>query len=349
VQLYLDGKVFEVKDMAVVKNNTSLVEFDLRLYEAGKHNLAIGNTDHAEIEIKGEKPALVFEELTLTDYQVLKDEPNKVSAIARNLNNIPQTVDANLYMDDKLVESKKLELNPGETKPITFIVSPEIGVHKIRVGNSNVVELLVQDFTVVNMSETDLREHCSAKAKPFEITTDKNKNSFRIQAGGSDFFHAEDSYASVFMKELKGDFVATVKIKQFGNRTHEWFRAGLYARNDISQSFDTKPGSKGSFLMFGTPGRAGIHYDEFANGCMHKANSQNLPENIELPYWLKLERHGNYFVGSISLDGENWINEKRSADIPGLKEEIDLGLAAGSPDQIPYWVDFEDWVVKVAK
>jgi regulation of enolase protein 1 (concanavalin A-like superfamily) len=101
--------------------------------------------------------------------------------------------------------------------------------------------------------------------------------------------------------------------------------------------------------MFGTPGRAGVNYDEFANGCMHKASSQNLPEDVKFPYWLKLERHGDYFVGSISLDGENWINEKRSEDIPGLEKEIDLGLAAGSPDQIPYWVDFEDWTVKVAK
>ena len=82
---------------------------------------------------------------------------------------------------------------------------------------------------------------------------------------------------------------------------------------------------------------------------MHKASSQNLPEDVKFPYWLKLERHGDYFVGSISLDGENWINEKRSEDIPGLAEAIDLGLAAGSPDQIPYWVDFEDWTIKVAK
>ena len=101
--------------------------------------------------------------------------------------------------------------------------------------------------------------------------------------------------------------------------------------------------------MFGTPGRAGINYDEFANGCMHKASSQNLPENVNFPYWLKLERHGNYFVGSISLDGEVWINEKRSNEIPGLEKEIDLGLAAGSPDKKQYWVEFEDWEVKVAK
>ncbi len=356
VQLYLDGKVFEIRDVPVIHGNSVQISFNLRLYDEGSHQLAIGSTDYKEIIIKGSKPAVVFEKLKLSDYQVLKGEKVLVRVIATNLKNSKQDVQANLFIDNRLKKSipsrqtgMKYELSPGESMPIEFLVSPEIGVHQIRIGNSNVAELTVQDFTLIDFAKSDLSEYCSAKAKPYEINADKVQNTYRIKAGGSDFYHAEDSYASVFLKKIKGDFVATVKIKQFGDRTHEWFRAGLFARNDISQSFDTKPGSKGSFLMFGTPGRAGVNYDEFANGCMHKANSQNLPENVAFPYWLKLERHGNYFVGYISLDGENWINEKRSANIPGLAEDIDLGLAAGSPDQIPYWVDFEDWTVKVAK
>lgn len=349
VQLYLDGKVYEVKDVPVVKNNSVQLGFDVRLFDAGPHQLAIGSTDYQEIVIEGDKPAVVFEDLSLSDQQVLNGEKVRIKATARNLKSSSQNIKAELYVGDNLVESKSLKLESEEIKSVDFEISAEIGMHNIRIGNSNVVELKVQDFKTINLAKSDLSEYCSAKAKPFEINANKKKNSYKIKAAGSDFFHAEDSYASVYMKKLKGDFVATVKVNQFGERTHEWFRAGLFARNDIAKSFDTQPGSKGSFLMFGTPGRAGVNYDEFANGCMHKASSQNLPENTELPYWLKLERHGNYFVGSISLDGENWINEKRSADIPGLKESIDLGLAAGAPDQIPYWVEFVDWKIKVAK
>ena len=102
-------------------------------------------------------------------------------------------------------------------------------------------------------------------------------------------------------------------------------------------------------LLFGTPGRAGINYDEFGNGCMHKASSQNLPEDVEFPIWLKLSRHGNQFTGSISLDGQNWINERRTGEIPGLAKAIDLGLAAGAPDKKQYRVEFADWTIKVAK
>ena len=82
---------------------------------------------------------------------------------------------------------------------------------------------------------------------------------------------------------------------------------------------------------------------------MHKASSQNLPEDLEFPIWLKLVRHGNQFTGSISLDGLTWINELRSNDIPGLAEAIDLGLAAGAPDKKQYWVEFKDWEIKVIK
>jgi regulation of enolase protein 1 (concanavalin A-like superfamily) len=195
----------------------------------------------------------------------------------------------------------------------------------------------------------EIHQYCSVKAKPFEIEADSKANRFKITASGSDFYHAEDSYAAAYIKAIKGDFVATVKISQFGDRTHEWFRSGLFVRNDISQSFDVQPGSKGSVLVFGTPGRAGIEYDEFANGCMHKASSQNLPENSKTPIYLKIVRHGNSFSGYISLDGKNWIVERHTADIPGIADAVDLGLAAGGPDKRQYWVEFKDWKIAVAK
>ena len=50
---------------------------------------------------------------------------------------------------------------------------------------------------------------------------------------------------------------------------------------------------------FGSTGRAGINYDEFGDGCMHKASSENIPENIDVPIWLKLVRHGNSFTGTL--------------------------------------------------
>ena len=90
-------------------------------------------------------------------------------------------------------------------------------------------------------------------------------------------------------------------------------------------------------------------YDEFANGCMHKASSENLPENAATPIYLKLVRHGNSFSAYISLDGKNWIIERHTNEIPGVADSVDLGLAAGSPDKNQYWVEFTDWKIEVQK
>jgi hypothetical protein len=120
VQLYLDGKVYKVKDIPVVHNNSVQVKFDLRLYDAGVHQLAIGSTDYQEIKIEGSKPSVVFEEITLSDYQVLKDEKVQVHAITKNLKNSRQSVKANLFIGNTMEESKSIDLAPDETKDVTF-------------------------------------------------------------------------------------------------------------------------------------------------------------------------------------------------------------------------------------
>ena len=228
-------------------------------------------------------------------------------------------------------------------------MEPPVGNHRVSIGNCAEINLTVFETITLDITKSTLNQYCSAKAKPFQIESDCEANRFKITAGGSDFYHAEDSYAALYLKGIKGDFVATVKINRFGDRTHEWFRSGLFARNNIAQSFDVQPGSKGSFLVFGTPGRAGIEYDEFANGCMHKASSRNLPENSKTPLYLKMVRHGNHFSGYISLDGKNWIIGKHTDDIPEIAKTIDLGLAAGGPDKREYWVEFTDWKIEVEK
>ena len=349
VELYLDGKVYEKKLIPVIKNNSRKIEFEIRLYEDGNHQLAIGSTPYQSIKIKGNKPDIVFEDFKLSGNRLINGEKLKAKATAKNLTSIAQKMSASLFFDNSKVESQTIELKVNEVLEISFEFVPPVGQHSLRIENSAEKNLTVFEAETINISGMEIHKYCSAKAKPYDIEADTKANRFKISAGGSDFFHAEDSYAAVYLKGIKGDFVATVKINRFGDRTHEWFRSGLFVRNDIARSFDVQPGSKGSVLVFGTPGRAGIEYDEFANGCMHKASSQNLPENSKTPVYLKIVRHGSSFSGYISLDGKNWIIERHTADIPGIAELVDLGLAAGGPDKLQYWVEFTDWKIQVAK
>ncbi len=349
VRFYKDGKIYEEKLFPVIKNNTRKIEFEIRLYEEGEHTLSIGSTPYQTIKIGGSKPAVVFEDFLLSGNRIISGETVKGSAKATNLTAITQKLEAVVYLDDKKSMSKQVELQPGESKTVNIELNVPPGKHLLRIENSAVMELTVFEAKNLDISKMKIYEYCSAKAEPYEIEADNKTNRFKITAGGSDFFHAEDSYGAAYIKGIKGDFVATVKINQFGNRTHEWFRSGLFVRNDISQSFDVQPGSKGSVLVFATPGRAGIEYDEFANGCMHKASSTNLPENSQTPIYLKMVRQGNTFSGYISLDAKNWIIERHTSEIPGIEESVDLGLAAGGPDKNQYWVEFTDWKIEVAK
>ncbi|MGC9354603.1 MAG: hypothetical protein ACP5D9_12240 [Mariniphaga sp.] len=349
VELYVDGKIKEKKLFPVIRNNSREIEFEVRIYDAGEHYLAIGSTDYQSIRVEGEKPLVVFEDFQLSSDRLIEGEKAKATARARNLTSEKQKLNATLFLDDKGEQNIPVELEPDSEKPLTFELEPVAGIHRVRIGNSGGKELRVSRGKILDIASMPVLEYCSTKAEPYEIESDPKANRFKITAGGSDFFHAEDSYATVYLKGIKGDFVATVKINQFGNRTHEWFRSGLFVRNDIAKSFDVQPGSKGSVLVFGTPGRAGINYDEFANGCMHKASSENLPENSKTPIYLKMVRHGDSFSGYISLDGKNWIIERHTTDIPGINESIDIGLAAGAPDKRQYWVEFTDWKIEVAE
>jgi hypothetical protein len=273
----------------------------------------------------------------------------KGSVKAVNLTASVQKLDASVFVGEQKVLSEPVELKAGESKTLSFEIEAPVGKHEVRIENSAVKELTVFNSKTFDLAKAKVLQYCSAKALPYEIVADAKANQFKITASGSDFYHAEDSYAAAYVKGIKGDFVATVTINQFGFRTHEWFRSGLFVRNDIAQSFDVQPGSKGSVLVFSSPGRAGIEYDEFANGCMHKASSTNLPENSKTPIYLKMVRHGNSFSGYISLDGINWIIERHTTEIPGINESFDIGLAAGGPDKRQYWVEFTNWKIEVAE
>ena len=82
------------------------VEFEIRIYDAGEHQLAIGSTPYQTIKIEGDKPSVVYEDFKLSGDRLLKGEKIKASAIAENLTSTPQKINANLLMDQSKIESQ---------------------------------------------------------------------------------------------------------------------------------------------------------------------------------------------------------------------------------------------------
>ena len=82
---------------------------------------------------------------------------------------------------------------------------------------------------------------------PVNMITIVGENSYRITARGTDFLHAEDSYGTIFLpKSVTGNFVATVKVVELGKEVSDWFRFGIFVRNNLAKA-GTEKGSPGSF------------------------------------------------------------------------------------------------------
>ncbi|VAX19057.1 hypothetical protein MNBD_IGNAVI01-2441 [hydrothermal vent metagenome] len=349
VVLWVNGKTVASKRSAIVKDNSEIVKFNFRFAEPGDYVISVGASDAKFIKITGDPLSYFSDKVAVSSSVIPLGESLKVSADILSLDEGNELV-ISLYDNNKEIQQKKIEVGGEKKGSVSFDIKLGIGEHNIRIGNSKTVPVKVYPHKKVDISKIEFAEYCSARAEPHEITIDQKNNKFIIKAAGTDFYHGEDSYATAYIKKpIKGNFVATIKVVKFGKKTNEWFRTGLFVRNDITKSFDTGEGSLGSVLMFVSPGRAGMNWDEFGDGCMHKANSQNHPTYEPTPMWIKLVRHGNSFSGYVSYDGKNWTVSRHTGDIPGINEAVNLGIAAGGPDERVYSVEFEDFTLDVEK
>ncbi len=350
IDFYVDGKVVQSRKFPIIKNNSREISFKTRFSDPGEHRIAIGSTPYKAIIIKGTRPLALYDSLTVSSNILPEGEELTVSARIKNIQNQKGTIEADLLVNEKRIASKSMTIQPGEFQKVYFKLSLDPGHHQIKIGRTPPVNVEVYPHQAIDITNVKLKEFCSATADPCEFDIDQSKNQYSMKIAGTDFFHGEDSYGSIFLdKPVKGNFVATVKIKRFGRRTHQWFRAGLFVRNDITKSFDTGQASQGSVLLFVTPGRVGMNWDEFGDGCMHKASSENHKTMEPYPMWLKFVRHGNSFSGYVSYDGQNWSVSRHTGDIPGIAGAIHLGLAAGGCDERSYTVEFEDFQLEVEK
>lgn len=348
VALKIDGIAVETKRIPIIADNKVQVSFEYLLSRPGSQRVSIGTTSESLITVVGKPLSFFYDALDVSSNVIPEgDEITITARVKRVLKGETETT-ARLYAGNAEVASQQIGFGDSDYQDIVFKYVPKAGEYKIRIGNSASKVIVVYPQRSVDIGNAEFAQYGSARAEPYNIDIDQKNNIFKIKAGGIDFYHGEDSYAAAYLKNLiKGNFVATVKLTGFGERTNEWFRSGLFVRNDMEKSFGTGMGSKGSVLMFATPGRAGINYDEYGDGCMHKANSENHPVKDTYPIWIKLVRHGNSFSGYVSYDGENWQVDRHTNDLPGLNEAVHLGLAAGSPDQLPYTVEFADFQLSV--
>ncbi len=346
VPLYVDGKISDSQPFPVVSMNSRTIEFRHQFFTPGDHTVAIGNTPYKSIHVAGDTIQFLYSNLISNVSELPLGDSLKVSIAVKNVTSEQKDQKISLVVNEKIVASKNGSFLIGESKTIEFSFVPEFGLQMVSIGNQPPLKIRVFPIKEILFTQADFHTFCAATAKPCEYEYNVEKNCYRITARGTDFMHAEDSYGTIFLpKAVNGNFVATVKIVELGPEVSDWFRFGLFVRNDLVKKEGVTKGSPGSFLVFSTPKRHGVQWDEFGDGSMHNAKSFNYTRDHPFPLWLKMVRHGDRLSGYYSFDGKNWILSRESGNISGMAKTLDIGLAAGSNDQKPSMVRFEDFQV----
>ncbi len=346
--LYVDGKVVQTQKLPFIAKNERRIEFRYKFFDPGKHSIAIGSTNALDVTVKGDPQYIIYRNLNTRISELPVGDSLHVAIEAQNVRTEAVTKKIEMTIDGKVVAMNQIRLKENEVRQISFTWLAEAGIHNVTVASQPPLQIHVYPVKVVDVANKQFLTYCSATAKPCTFSYNSRKNHFEITAAGTDFLHAEDSYGAVYLKEaITGNFVATVKVVGFSEGISEWFRAGIFTRNDMAKSPGSKSFSLGSLLLFSTTKRCGAEWDEFGDGCMHNTKSTNYGVDQPLPVWLKLVRHGNRFSGYYSFDGKTWIISRESGDIPGLAKKMDIGLAGGANNQKISTVIFEDFKLEV--
>lgn len=344
IYLYVDGKVVSSAKLPFISKNERKIDFGYKFFDPGKHRVAIGKTQEKEVSVTGEPLYVIYRNLKTPLSQIPSGDSLNVSVEAQNVRGEKTSRKVELIVDGKQVAVKAVDFKENETKQLAFSFLAPVGSHSVTIANLPPITIDVYPVKKVDIAGSKWTTFCSATAKPCKFDYELTKNHYEITAAGTDFLHAEDSYGAIYLKgAIEGNFVATVKVVGFSEGISEWFRSGIFVRNDISKSNSSKASTLGSFLLFSTTKRCGAQWDEFGDGCMHNTKSTNYLVDRPIPVWLKLVRHGNRFSGYYSFDKKNWIISRESGDIPGLAKKMDIGLAGGANDQKVSTVIFEDF------
>ena len=155
---------------------------------------------------------------------------------------------------------------------------------------------------------------------------DNGNGTFTMSSSGTDIWNNADQFRFAY-KSLNGDGAIVARVDSIVN-TNVWAKGGVMIRQSI------EAGSTHAFMPI-TPGGSGagngasFQHRLTANGA--STNNDNTGAVVAAPYWVKVERKGNSFTGSISPDGKTWTPLGTPQTIV-MTNPVLIGLAVCSHD-----------------
>jgi ELWxxDGT repeat protein len=147
-----------------------------------------------------------------------------------------------------------------------------------------------------------------------------NVAGFMVESGGNDFYKAPDAFHYVY-QPFNGNATIMVKVENIGN-TNPNALAGLMIQEDLTPSSSfvavaVNPSGNTNFMWrqgTGTPGY------------------KSVPGTA--PRYLKLERSGNTFTSSYTLDGANWTMIGQTTITMGSNIYVGMALTSQNNTQL---------------
>jgi hypothetical protein len=155
---------------------------------------------------------------------------------------------------------------------------------------------------------------------PGSASYDAGTGKWTVTADGNDFWAHSDNFHYVYTS-LMGDGHLTARVVNLlGPGTNGWAKAGVMIREDLS------PESKhATMAMTPTAGQAVAFQWRPVTGEISNTTHSG---SMTFPYWVRIERMGNFFTGYHSPDGITW-SFQGTAFIPmGMHTYIGLAVTS---------------------
>jgi hypothetical protein len=219
-----------------------------------------------------------------------------------------------------------------------------------------------QNFTVNGV--TSLQLEVKGNTPKFAVSG----GAISLMGAGADIWDSADQFRYAY-KVLNGDGSLVARVTDRGTGSNEWAKGGVMIRQS------TEAGSTHAFMPITAGGGNGASFQRRLVADQGSSNSDS-GTAVAPPYWVKIERVGSSFTGSISPDGVEWTqlgdpvtiemtdpvliglavtshaagelrtfkfdNISSTGDVTGDWTVADIGVAQGGNDPAPLYVALED-------
>ena len=306
--IYVDGKVSGSKWLWLGKNESRKVTLtSAKYYKPQSHIIKIGPLI-STASVKGTPADFEFGDIMKINSPAGAGELTSVTVCVKNIGGKKGTKEVKLYADGKVAAKQKVVLQPGEEKDVTI---------EHRFKEDGPCELKVGDFPVWSYAT-----FANTKAEYCQM-----RDRIIIDAGGgrNKLWTREGEYAAVYLKDVEGDFVATVKLLS-QQATGPYASVGLLVRNDI-----TKPKDSPGYLLLNVEPKYGGQQtwraDLDGDGML---DSHSYGSWSGYPMWFKIEKKGKTFAAYTGPDGIKWYKNKRVFEAASAEKHQDVAIFANA-------------------